>query len=72
MSATGFDKQDEEDQVLDEVELGISVNINHNLTESDIITIDMRSKVELQIQNREMKDSGWRFYKITRLTIYFH
>ena len=38
-----FDKQDEDNQVLDETELFISVNINHNLTQTDIDNIDVKS-----------------------------
>ena len=36
-----FDKQDEDNQVLDETELIINLNINHNLTETDINNIDV-------------------------------
>ena len=53
-----FDKQDEDNQVLDETELFINLNINHNLTESDLDKIDVRSPLEHQIQQQEMKDSG--------------
>ena len=35
-----FDKQDEDNQVLDETELFINLNINHNLTESDLDKFD--------------------------------
>ena len=35
-----FDKQDEDNQVLDETELFIYLNFNHNLTESDHNKID--------------------------------
>ena len=67
-----FDKQNEENQVLDETELFISLNINHNLTQTDIDNIDIQSPVEHQIQQQEMKDSGWRFDKINSMTIYFY
>ena len=56
-----FDKQDEDNQVLDETELFINININHNLAESDPDKIDVRSPLEHQIQQQEMKDSCWRF-----------
>ena len=39
-----FDKQDEDDQVLDEIEFYIILNINHSLTQSDIDNIDVRSQ----------------------------
>ena len=38
-----FDEQDEDNQVLDETELFIILNINHNLTQSDLDKIDIRS-----------------------------
>ena len=67
-----FDKQDENDQVLDETELYINLNINHNSTQSDFDYIDVKSPLEFQIQQQDMKDSGWRFDKTNSMTIYFH
>ena len=67
-----FDKQNEDNQVLDETELFINLNINHNLTQTDINNIDVVSPLEHQIQQQEMKDSGWRFDKINSMTVYFY
>ena len=67
-----FDKQDEENQVLDETEKFINLDINHNLTESDLDNIDFKSPLEHQIQQQDTKDSGWRFDKINSMTIYFY
>ena len=67
-----FDKLYEDDNTLDETELFINLNINHNLTESDISKLNIRSPLKFQIQNQEMKDSGWRFDKIISMTIYFY
>ena len=67
-----LDKQDDDNQFLDETELFINLNINHNLTESDLDKIDIRSPLEHQIQQQEMKDSGWRFDKINSMTKYFY
>ena len=67
-----FDKQGEMGEILDETELFINLNINHNLTESDINKINIRWDLERQIQKQEMKDSGWRFDKIISMTIYFY
>ena len=67
-----FDKQDEYGQVLDETELFINLNINHNLTQTDINNIDVVSPLENQKLEVEMKDSGWRFDKINSMTIYFY
>ena len=65
-----FDKQDENNQLLDETEIFINLNINHNLTESDLDKIDFKSSLEHQIQQQEMmKDSGWRFDKKNSMII---
>ena len=66
-----FDKQDENNQVLDETELFINLNINHNLTQIDIENTDVKSPLEHQIQQQEVKDSGWRFDKINSMTVFF-
>ena len=58
-----FDKEDEDNQVLDETELFNNLKINHNSTETDINNIDVRSPLEHQKQQQEMKDSGWSFDK---------
>ena len=67
-----FDKQGEDNQVLDETELFINLNINHNLAQTDIDNIDVKFPLEYQIQQQEMNDSGWRFDKINSMTIYFY
>ena len=48
------------------------MNINHNLAETDINNIDVKSPLQHQIQQQAMKDSGWRFDKINSMTIYFY
>ena len=68
MFSARFDKRAEDDQVLDEIEMYISLNIIQNSTESDIDIIDVRSELEKQIQNQEKKDSGWRVDKTNSLT----
>ena len=67
-----FDKQNEDNQLLDETELFINLNINHNLTQTDLDNINVVSSLEHQIQEQEMKDSGGRFDKINSMTIYFY
>ena len=67
-----FDKQDEDGLLLDETELFINLNMNHNLTQSDIDNINITFPLEHQIQQQEIKDSGWRFDKINSMTIYFY
>ena len=67
-----FDKQDENNQVLNKTVLFINLNINHDLTQTDIDNINVISPLEYQIQQQEMKDSGWRFDKINSMTVYFY
>ena len=67
-----FDKQDEDGLLLDETELFINLNINQNLKQSDIDNINITFPLERQIQQQEMKDSGWRFDKLFSMTIYFY
>ena len=50
-----FDKQNEDNQVLNKTELFINLNFNHNLTDTDIDNIDVKSPLEHQIQQQEMK-----------------
>ena len=67
-----FDKQDEDNQVLDEAELFSNSNISHILRETDLDNIDNKSHLEHQIQEQEVKDSGWRFENINSMAIYFY
>ena len=48
--SASFYKIKKEDQRSDEIELFINLNINKNLTESDISNIDVISQLEHQIQ----------------------
>ena len=52
-----FDKQDEDNQVLDESELFNKIGFNQKLTESDITNLDIISPLAHQLQKQEMKDS---------------
>ena len=67
-----IDKQDKDKQVIDETELIINLNINHNLTQTDIDNIDVKYPLEHEIQHQGMQDSGWRFDKINSMTVYFY
>ena len=70
--SASFYKITEEDQRNNEIELYINLKINHNLTESDIDNIDIRSQLEHQIQIQETKESGWIFDKINSMKISFY
>ena len=52
------DKQDEINQVLDETGTFNKLNIIHNLTETDLDNIDVKSPLEHQTQQQTMKDLG--------------
>ena len=62
--SASFYKINEEDLRSDETELFINLNINHNLTETDIKNIDVKCQLEHQIQIQETKESVWIFDKI--------
>ena len=49
----------------------MNLNINHNITESDIDNIDVRSQLEHQKQVQETIESGWIFDKINSMKISF-
>ena len=67
-----FDKEDEDGQLLDETELFINLNINQNLTQINLDNINITFPLERQIQQQEMKGSGWPFDKVNSMTIYFY
>ena len=70
--SASFYKNNEEDQKYNEIELYINLKIKHNLTESDIDKIDVRSQLEHEIQIQETKESGWIFDKINSMKISFY
>ena len=67
-----FDKQDEDNRVLEETEIFNKLNINQNLTESDLDNNDIKPPLEHQIQHQEMKYSCLRFDKIFSMLVYFY
>ena len=70
--SASFYKINEEDQRNNEIELYINLKINHNLRESNIDNIDVRSQLEHQIKVQETKESGWIFDKINSMKISFY
>ena len=64
MFSATFYKIIEEDQRRNEIEIYKNLINNHNLTESDIDNIDVRSQLKHHIQIQETKESGWIFDKI--------
>ena len=67
--SASFNKNNEKDQRNIETE---NLNFNHNLTETDIDIIDVRSQLEHQFQIQENKESGWIFDKTKSMKISFH
>ena len=67
-----FYKINEEDQRKNEIDLYMKLNINHNLAESDIDNIDVRSQLDHQILVQENRESGWIFDKIISMKIPFY
>ena len=70
--SASFYKINEEDQRNNENELYIKLKNKHNLTESDIDNIDVRSQLEHQIQSQAMNESGWIFDKLKSMKISFY
>ena len=70
--SASFYKINEEDQRIDEIELFINLNINNNLTKTDINNIDVKPQLEHQIQVQETKESGWIFDKSNSMKIRFY
>ena len=48
------------------------MNVNHKLTETDIINLDVKSQLKQQIQIRKTKESGWMFDNIDSMKIRFY
>ena len=69
--SASFFKINEKDQRYNETELYIKLKINHNLTESDIDNIDVRSQVDHQFLVQENRESGWIFDKVNSMKISF-
>ena len=70
--SASFYKINEEDQRNTEIELYIKLSTNHYLTESIIDNIDVRSQLEQQIHNQEMKKTVRMFDKINSMKISFY
>ena len=70
--SVSFYKINEEDQRSDEIELFIKLNVNNNLTETDINNMDVKSQLEHQIETQETKESGWIFDKNNSMKIRFY
>ena len=58
MFSVAFDKQVEDDRIIDEIEVQISFKNNQILKHSDIDNIDLRLQVEKK--SKAKKNSGWR------------
>ena len=70
--SASFYKNNEEDQRDIETEYFVNLITNHNLTETDVKNIDVKSQLEHQIQIQGTKESGWVFDKSNSMKIGFH
>ena len=70
--SASFYKINEEDQRDNHIDLYMHLKNNNDLTESDIVNIDIRSQLEHQIQMQELKESGCIFDKIISMKISFY
>ena len=67
-----FEKMNEFGYIENKTEMYISLKLNHVLTLSDFDNLTINSQVESQIENKQMKESGWVFDKLVSMTIYFY
>ena len=63
-----FDKQDEDGQLLDDIELINILSVNRNSTQND--NPSLRIQLEHQLKFQELNDSGWRFDETLSMTKY--
>ena len=70
--SASFNKINEEDQRKIEIEFYIILIIKHNLTESDIDNLDVRSQIDHQILIQKTGESGWIFDKINSMKASFY
>ena len=66
-----FDRQDEYEFKLEEIELWFHLCINPNSSHKDIHIIILRFQLEHQKLNQHMEDSGWRFDETFSMTKFF-
>ena len=64
-----FDKQNGDNQVIEGTVFFLNLNFNHNLTETDINIIDIKSPLEHQIQQQKMQGSKLRFDISNSMTV---
>ena len=67
-----IEKMNEFGYIENKIEMYISLKINHTLTKSDLDNLTINSQVESQIENQQMKESGWILDKLNSMTIYFY
>ena len=70
--SASFYKTNKEYQRSDEIDFFITSNIDHELTESDIIHIHGKSHLGHPIQIQETEENGWIFDKVNSMKIRFY
>ena len=59
-----FDKFGEDNEIINQIELPITLSIAHNITKSGIETINNHWTLENRIQSAEAQESVWNFQRI--------
>ena len=72
LSSASFLKINKNGQKSNVSELYINLNTNHNLTEYDIDDIDIKSRLEHQLQIQQTKESGWIMDKTSSRKVTFY
>ena len=66
-----FNKYGEDNDILSETELPITLSFTHNLTQPELDNINIQWTLENRIQSIEMKESGWTFQRINSMKYHF-
>ena len=67
-----FYKYEEDGDIRKEAEMTVTLNMANNLTQSEIVNVDIQWNLEARKQNLEMKESGWNFQRVNSMTISFY
>ena len=67
-----FNKNGEDDEIITEIELPITLSFTQNLTQSEIENIIIQWTLKNRIQSVEMKKSGWKFQRTNTMGTSFY
>ena len=66
-----FNKNGEDDEIITEIELPITLSFTQNLTQSEIENDIIQWTLKNRIQSVEMKESGWKFQRTNTMGMSF-